>query len=110
MLYAGSLSGMGWVQSASDSDRLGRVVALPAADGGSSLSSEIRVYDQAFFAFRGTMPLPGFPCDGGTVPSLGHFIFAARDGNDVYVLVQADPSGGLSQDWGVVRMPASAFP
>lgn len=110
MLYAGSLSGMSWVKSASDSDQLGRVVALPASSWGSTPASEIRVYDQAVLDFRGTVQLPGFPRPGGTVPSLGHFIFAARDGKDVYVLVQADPSGGLSQDWALVRMPASAFP
>ncbi|NUO64241.1 MAG: BACON domain-containing protein [Gemmatimonadaceae bacterium] len=105
MSYAGSLPGSGLVFGAADSRVRGRayIVSNDASYG-------LRVYDTQYLAFKGVVPLPKFPGASSDVPAQGRFVFANPDGSRVYVLEQADPSGGLSSDWGIAALSAPELP
>ncbi|MFL5384711.1 MAG: BACON domain-containing protein [Longimicrobiaceae bacterium] len=100
MTYVGSFAGASGVRSAADSRASGRIFVL------SDAASAVRVYDQAFLAFRGTAPLPQFTGLSGPVSGEGRFVFASADGERVYVLVEST-SGA---QWGIATYATSAMP
>jgi hypothetical protein len=113
MRYAGSLQGMTSVAWVTQSTAAGRVFALPGTYFGSETSapSELRVYDSAFLAYRGALPLPQFVAPGvGSFRSEGRFVFSTTSGQRVYVLVKADNASGLAQDWGFVIYNLAELP
>jgi hypothetical protein len=111
MLYAGKLSGMSVVQWVIQSTAAGRVIALPGSSWDTQAASELRIYDNAFLAFRGTTPLPRFIAPGvGTFKAEGRFVFSRADGARVYVLVQAEGASGLALDWGLAVYATSELP
>ena len=111
MLYAGNLSGMSVVQWVVQSTGAGRVFALPGTSFNSTAAAELRIYDSAFLAFRGTVPLPQFIAPGvGAFRSHGRFVFTNAAGTRVYVVLQADGSSGLALDWGWVAYSTSELP
>jgi len=112
MLYAGNLQGMPSVAWATQSTAAGRVYALPGTSFGTQTpASELRVYDSAFLAYRGALPLPQFAAPGvGSFRSEGRFVFSTTSGQRVYVLVKADNASGLAQDWGLVIYELAAVP
>jgi len=111
MLYAGKLSGMTFVQWVVQSNGAGRVFAIPGASWNGPAAAEMRVYDNAFLGFRGTVPLPEFTAPGiGAFRSHGRFVFTNAGGTRVYVLLQADGSAGLALDWGWVAYSAASLP
>jgi hypothetical protein len=103
MTYAGQLVGVGGVRWIADSRASGRIFAI--SDGGfeESPAAELRVYDQQFMGFRGTVPLPEFT---GGVTARGFFVFATPDGERVYVLARSS-SGGV---WGIATLATSTMP
>jgi hypothetical protein len=111
MLYAGNLSGMNVVESVVQSTGAGRVLAIPGSSFNSTAAAELRVYGNAFLAFRGTVPLPQFIAQGvGSFRSHGRFVFTNADGTRAYVLLQADGSAGLAFDWGWVSYSTADLP
>lgn len=104
MVYAGNLQGMSSVAWVTQSTAAGRVLALPGTNFGTQTPpAELRVYDSAFLAYRGSLTLPQFVAPGvGSFRSEGRFVFTTTSGQRVYVLVRADNASGLAQDWGLV--------
>lgn len=112
MRYAGSLQGMTSVAWATQSTAAGRVFALPGANFSSPTPpSELRVYDSAFLAYRGALPLPQFAVPGvGSFRSEGRFVFSSPSGQRVYLLVRADNASGMALDWGLVVYSLAEVP
>ncbi len=95
--YAGALPGMSRVAWAVSSTALGRIVCIQENEAG-----ELRFYDDDFLEPTGTLPLTSFETPTGPVASHARFVFFRSDGNRMLTLVQADPTGGLSADWGLI--------
>jgi hypothetical protein len=111
MTYGGSLQGMSAVQWVAQSTAAARVFALPGATNGAEGASELRVYESAFLAYRGASVLPRFNVPAvGSYAARGRFVFPRADGARIYVLLQADPTSGLPQDWGLVIYPVAELP
>ncbi|MFN8575138.1 MAG: hypothetical protein U0132_24000 [Gemmatimonadaceae bacterium] len=104
--YAGKLSGITdvrWVTDAPGMQRVLAVIREPAA-----MHDRIHSYNSNTLAFTGTIPLPSFPSVPAPVAAQGRFVFVMR--NRVYALVQANPGGGLLNDWGLASFSATQVP
>lgn len=55
-------------------------------------------------------PLPAFPTPGGPVASHGRWVFLSGDGDTAFAIVQADASGGLADDQGIVSLELASTP
>lgn len=107
MYYAGSLAGSGQLRWAGDSRAKARLFAFSAS---ASLGTSLRVYDAAFMAFMGTVPLPSFATANGPAQALGYYVFADVTGDHLYALVKAPDTSGLSADWGLVVLDGTKLP
>ncbi|HEX2778816.1 MAG TPA: Ig-like domain-containing protein [Gemmatimonadaceae bacterium] len=111
MKYAGNLSGMSVVQWVTHPSGSTRVLALPGSDWQTTAASELRVYGSEFLAYRGNMQLPRFILDGtGSFRSEGQFVFTNSSATRVYVLVRAEGSAGLANDWGIASYDMTELP
>jgi hypothetical protein len=111
MLYAGSLSNTSAVQWAVQPLTSGRVLVLPAGGWNTSAPPELRVYGSDYLAYRGAVPLPKFIVPGaGSYSAEGQYVFTNTNASRVYVLVRADPSAGLAQDWGIANYDMTEMP
>ena len=111
MLYAGSLSSTSAVQWAVQPRTSGRVLVLPAGSWDASAAPELRVYGSDYLAYRGAMPLPKFIVPGvGAFRAEGQYVFTNTAASRVYVLVRAEPSAGLAQDWGLADYDMTDMP
>ena len=111
MLYAGSLSSTSAVQWAVQPLTSGRVLVLPAGGWNTSAPPELRVYGSDYLAYRGAVPLPKFIVPGaGSYSAEGQYVFTNTNASRVYVLVRADPSAGLAQDWGIANYDMTEMP
>lgn len=115
MTYNGNLAGAPIVQWVEHSTAASRIFCLLADSFQGAAPPELRVYDPAFLAFRGTKSLPPFlvpnGSGGGTLyNSGGHFAFVNAAGTKVHVLVQAAAGSGLLNDWATVSFDVSALP
>jgi hypothetical protein len=107
MTYNGNLAGLGsiiWLDYSTNAQRL---YAIGAGDFWNPVSSEIRVYETSYLAFKGTIPLPGFLVPKGIngeeyYKSEGQFVFVNSTGTKIYALVKAEAASGLLHDWAVV--------
>jgi hypothetical protein len=100
MRYGGSLSGATHVRYAVHSAAAGKVLVV--ADQAPASDTVVQVYDQAFLAFEGTLPLPDFVLSTGSFDAHGRFVFFSGDGSQRFAIVQADPNAGLLNDYAVV--------
>ena len=105
MVFAGTLAGSGSLRWAVSSTLNERIYVLRESPG-----TELQVYETGFLGSQGTTALEAFDAPTGPVDALGHFAFVHSDGSRVYVLAQADPAGGLAQDWGLMVLDASILP
>ncbi len=75
------------------------------------MSSGLRVYDEAFLAYKGTVDLPKFKVPGGASFDVnGQFVFVDSSAARVYVLVNVDPNSGVAQDWAIATYDMSKMP
>ncbi|HPE60170.1 MAG: hypothetical protein KDI15_13085 [Thiothrix sp.] len=107
MLYNGSLDQLVGVQSLDHSGAAGKVLAIPAAryawdNEMSSEDTELQQYDYDYLAFESRKSLPPFLVDGKPHAGHGRFVFYDAAGEHYYVILQADDSSGLQQDYGIV--------
>lgn len=106
MRYGGSLSAATLVRDVAHSSAAGKLLVIP--DGGPASDTVVQVYDQAFLAFEGTLPLPDFVLPTGSFDAHGRFVFWSGDGSQRFAIVQADASSGLLNDYGVVLFDTAA--
>lgn len=115
MIYAGQLEAVGGLRWVSTSTQAQRVFVL---DGGSYWSTQqpgLRVYDTEFLNYLGTVDLPPFVVPtgaGGTreVSTQGYGVFVNNAKSKIHLLLNADPSAGLNNDWGVATFEMSKMP
>lgn len=108
MLYAGRLAGVNAVRWAADSRARQRIYVLGSSANPFDLyrTAEVRVYESAFTALVGTVPLPRL--SGADVD--GYYLFPSADGRRLFVLVKAVASAGLAQDWGLAVLDTGVMP
>jgi len=104
MLYAGALSGLGSVahlDSTAD-----EIAAIPLAStwpyANPADDATVELLNTTFLGHVDRIALPWWAIGGNTVPVHGRFVFYGADGLRKYVLVQADATSGLLNDWAVL--------
>lgn len=109
--FAGKLSQEGritWVANA----QTGNIVAVLPAESSycpsypcpARADNEIHYYAYDNLLYRGKAVLPTFSSEGKSSPSRGRWLFYNADGTKQYVVVQADSTFGITNDWGVVTV------
>lgn len=117
MLYRGTLPGFERVSYSGndyihhlDVSNAAALVALIPGKGSSSeppserVEREVRLYDDPYFARRGTVLVPSFAMDGQPLASFPRFVFFSADGNNLYILVDAAATAALDHDTGIVEV------
>jgi len=99
LTYAGKLSGIGTVLNATHSAETRRIYAFESPGFVGPASPDLWVFDSEFLGMRNRVPLPKFSAN---ITSYGQFVFVNDKGTRLYMLVKADASGGLANDWAYV--------
>jgi len=86
-----------------DSDEIGRIAVIPRVAGSAeAFGTEVWIHDYATLERRAAFSLPVFPADT-IVPSRGRYVFYNSAGTKLLVVVEANPSLGLTSGrYGVV--------
>lgn len=110
MTYNGRLEGADSIRHVSHASASGKVLVIPAASTSSYPSNPdgdtlLRVHDYQFLTLDRTIQLPTIPGQGSTTfKGHGRFVFARSTGGAYYVVLQADATSGLLNDYAVGRM------
>ncbi|HLY08128.1 MAG TPA: fibronectin type III domain-containing protein [Planctomycetota bacterium] len=102
MRYRGSFPGVPQLQSCSHSAAAGRAVVIPAPTTSATADTEIRFFEDQYFDLQSRLFFPTFVVVSTAYPAHGKFVFWNSAGSQVFVIVQADPAAGLTQDFGRV--------
>lgn len=111
MTYNGQLSGDSYLQTLDHSSASGSIFAV--GFGGDVWdtypSDEVRMYEDVFLNYTGSITLPGFMVpdgsgDGTYFKSEGHFGFFNSSGEKFFVLVRAQEGSGMLNDWAVATV------
>ena len=105
--FAGKLSQESWIQWLANSAAAGTVAVLPAFLQGSSgvrSDNEVHYYATDSLLYRGKVVLPAFVAENKTSTSLGRWLFFNAAGTKQYIVVQADSSSGIANDYGLVTI------
>jgi hypothetical protein len=101
MRYAGKLTQESVIEWAAHSQPGNNVAVLPRA---SEDDDEIHYYTHDFLLYRGKAILPQFTAGDTNADARGRWLFFNAAGTKQYVVVQADASAGLTNDYGVVTV------
>jgi hypothetical protein len=110
MTYNGRLESVDSIRHLAHATAQGKVLVIPLASTTSYLSNPngdtlLRIHDYQFLTLDRTVALPSIPGQGTTVfKAHGQFVFAKADGSAYYVVLQADTSSGLLNDFAVATM------
>lgn len=74
----------------------------------SSADTRIDLVNGDLFDLVTSKSLPGF--SGGSVPAHGRWVFLSQDGNTAYVVAEASPASGLSDDQGIATIDLTPQP
>jgi hypothetical protein len=66
--------------------------------------NQIHYYDHDSLLFRGMVMMPDFVAENKTSPSRGRWLFFNAAGTKQYVVVQADSTSGIVNDYGLVTI------
>jgi DNA-binding beta-propeller fold protein YncE len=95
--YGGTLEGVSGIQHMSEAAEVQKIVLIPNGSDGT-----LRIQETNFLAFVRMASLPAFPLTSSTtVQSHGRFVFTTPTLDMVYVVVQADASGGAMHDYAI---------
>lgn len=111
MRYAGKLSQDSRIQWVTNSDPASSVAVLPAYPQGSSgarSDNEIHYYAADSLLYRGKVVLPVFAAENKTSASRGRWIFFNAAGTKQYIVVQADSTSGIANDYGLVTIDCAS--
>lgn len=107
MLYAGALEGVTMARHVDHASAADRVLVI--RDGTSwsyppmpNADTTLSLHEDTYLGLVSSFSLPSFLVNGAAHVGHGRFVFANAAGTAYYVIVQADASSGLSQDFGVV--------
>jgi hypothetical protein len=99
---SGALSGVTSILHMSEAAAAQRIALIP---GYPSVGSPVRLYDTAGLAFVRQLALPRFPLPGSYgVSAYGRFVFTTPTLDKLYVILQADPSSGTRNNFGITTL------
>ena len=103
MLYNCALSALNRVEHLSHSGAVDKLIAIPGIDliSPDDEDQEVQIYDSISFNYERKVSLPMFKVNGRRYPGHGRYVFFNREGNAYYVILQADESAGLANDFGI---------
>src|ERR1039457_1215003 len=107
-LYWATLAGTSQIRSLSESAAAGRVALIPAPNPNATpaiADNQVFLYDSSFLEPAGIFQLPGFTTGGNSYPSHAQQVFFNSAGTALYVVMQADGSSGLQNDFAVQIVP-----
>ncbi len=96
LIHKGQLHLEGGIRAFAQSGAVDGIVLIPEAP-----DHTIRRYQYSTSSYVESVALPYF---GGYAPQ-GRFVFYSADGSKHFVVIQADPSAALANDFGVVTYP-----
>lgn len=105
MVYNGALSNVSHIQHLDHSVGAGKVLAIPGVQtytGSPTADTDLQIYDYAYLGYLQTTHLPSFITPTGVFDGHGRFVFANKAATNYYVVLQADSTSGLLNDYGVV--------
>jgi len=111
-LYVTTLAGATAVRTLTESTTLNRVALIQnTADYLQTNDGIVWLYDSSYLKPAGQFVLPSFAVGMNTFASHGHWIFFNSSSTALYVLMEADPSSGLLNDFALARISLSTpFP
>lgn len=102
MSYSGSLEGVGLIRHLSHSQAIGKVAVIPDNMGLHS-DREARIFNYDFLTFASKVTLPHFVLSPtGAFAGHGRYVFYNSTGTKYFVVLQADSTSGMLNDFGVV--------
>ncbi|HLK64859.1 MAG TPA: BACON domain-containing carbohydrate-binding protein [Bryobacteraceae bacterium] len=107
-LYWTILSGTRLIRNLSESSAISRMALIPAPDASANpgiADNQVLLYDTTFLEPAGTLQLPGFTSGAVSYPSHAQQLFFNSTGSALYVLMQADSSAGLQNDFALQIIP-----
>jgi len=107
MRFAGRLPQETRLTWAAHSQSENSIAVLPANSTVPRTDNEIHYYTHDSLLYRGKVVLPSF-VEGTSTLSLGRWLFFNADESKEYVVVQADASSGIVDDFGVVTIDCSS--
>jgi hypothetical protein len=117
MTYNGNLQGAGLsaIAHLSHSSAADLLLAVPRSCtsycfGATSSDTQVFLLDYGHFGLNRRADLPPFETGSGSYAAHGRFVFANTAGTEFYTIVQAHPSSGLLNDYGVVRASVAPPP
>ncbi|MBX3080951.1 MAG: hypothetical protein KF716_04905 [Anaerolineae bacterium] len=103
--YNGTLNRLVRVEALDYSKVSGKVLAIGFSQNTEALSdSKMIIYTYDTLSTDKIIDLPSFNVNGAAVVTHGKYVFFDPDGVHYSVIVQADSSSGLLNDFGIVRM------
>ena len=103
--FAGKLSQEGHIQWVMHSAAAGSVAVLPGnAPYSGATDNEIHYYAHESLLYRGKVTMPNFVAEGKSSTSHGRWLFFNAAGTKQYVVVQADSTSGIVNDYGLVTV------
>ncbi|WP_164002395.1 PKD domain-containing protein [Pyxidicoccus caerfyrddinensis] len=102
MTYSGTLSGAGSIRHLTHSTAANRIALVQASYWEPSAGKSVRLYLPDALGFERSIALPAFKANGTAYDGFGRFVFYSAAGDKLIVVVQADPSSGLLNDYGIV--------
>jgi hypothetical protein len=110
MIYNGALSENTSIRDLSHSLALDRVAVAPRGGFFTPEENVVDVYSYEFLNYRGAVTLPDVEAGDQAWPSYGRFVFFDASDSSLIVIVQADESSGLLNDYGVHRIATADLP
>ena len=102
MTYAGALPEAGYIGHLTHSTAANRIALVLGSSWDTTRGKDVRLYHPDFLGFDQSIPLPRFKVNGTSHDSFGRFVFYSAAGDRLITVVQAAPSSGLLNDYGVV--------
>lgn len=102
MAYSGSLSQLSGVTHLNHSSTANQVVAIAKPYTTQVDDTVLQWYDYTALTYIKSMTLPHFLVNNNHFASHGRFVFFNSLGTKVFVILQADPTSGLLNDYGIV--------
>lgn len=96
------------IQSLSESSARQSIAIIPKGyyytSSADNPDTEIRTFHRDYLLQTGRYPLPGFWAGGRSYPGHGKWLFFSSDSSWLFVVMQADASSGLMNDYAVYRI------
>jgi hypothetical protein len=102
MVYSGALPGVSGIRHLTHSTAANRIALVQESYSSSDVGRQVRLYTPDFLNFDQAIALPPFKANATEYASYGRFVFYSAAGDKLIVVVQADPSSAMLNDYGIV--------